>query len=353
MTNNAAGISDIERNVLIQAMSAFTVAQIRDLLREHGISGGGNKDELISLLDDAISDGKIEADTVISLLDRVVPWWKFHAFLYSAPKQTPALWRTESAARQHLRQHGVAKLLNAHVPLILPDQMTLASIEYTKDRLRVTAIQKRDYTVHDADLDEDGENEEGELVEWRAFVHQTARGMVVLEWDFLSRTALIQISELPSGSRYEDVRNQFLQLIQSWLSFQGFNLLDLSRAIANLHENEENHTPIARSHGIEYRTFEGRRLAGRSSTRSESVLGEEVVDESLKRMREEGVGHIGNFYWLPAADGEDTVGNVLEREIHVVIVAEKHRVNLRTRQTTPTTEDEMRYVLSRLRDLSQ
>ena len=353
MPKVANTISDAERDVLIQAMSAFTVQQIRELLREQHLSIGGTKDELISRLDGALSDGAVAAGEVVGLLDRVVPWWKFHAFLYSAPKQTPAHWRTEPAVRRHLRQHGVENLMNAHVPLILPVQMTLASIEFSQDRLRVTAIQRRDYTVHDADLDEDGENDEGQRVEWRAFVHQIARGMIVFEWDFLARTAFIQISELPSGSKYEDVRNQFVQLIRPWLNFQGFGILDVSLAIANLHEHEENDTPIARSHGIEYRTFAGRRLAGKSSAKSESVLGEEVVDESLRRIREEGIGHLGNFYWLPAADGEDIPENVLESEIHVIIVAEKKRLNLRTRTTTDTTESEMRYVLSRLRDLSQ
>ena len=73
MPKVAPAISDAERDVLIQAMSAFTVQQIRELLREHHLPIGGTKDELISRLDGALSDGAVAAGEVVGFLDRVVP----------------------------------------------------------------------------------------------------------------------------------------------------------------------------------------------------------------------------------------------------------------------------------------
>lgn len=69
MPKVAPAISDAERDVLIQAVSAFTVQQIRELLREHHLSIGGTKDELISRLGGALSDGAVAAGEVVGLLD--------------------------------------------------------------------------------------------------------------------------------------------------------------------------------------------------------------------------------------------------------------------------------------------
>jgi hypothetical protein len=202
------------------------------------------------------------------------------------------------------------------------------------------------------------ETEDGDEIELRAYVHQVTRGLVILEWDLTDKVAMIQVTELPSGNRYEDVRDEFLDSLRTWLDVSSFQELNLSKAIAALHRSEENDEKEVRSHGIEYQTIEGRRLAGKSPSTTNSVLGEEVIDESLQRIRDEGTGHIGNFYFLPPEttdhdDAEDEeLGDALTHEIHAVILGDKQRVSLRTRSAAYVSENEMRHVLSRMRAIS-
>ncbi len=379
----ANALTDEESKYLIETCEKLTNDQKRDFLRSLELAHSGNKEELVERIKDGLKSGAVPVDSLLLELDRILPWWRFHVFLYAAPPLAPKLWRKKETVEKHLDEHGVLELLNAQIPLVLPEKLTLTSIYYSPERLRITAVQRREYTEHHEELDLDDEtvntilqsrnailkkprnsagsdgdipfnNENGsaESIEYRAFVRQVARGLVSLEWDFVANTAMIQITELPRGSKYETVRDAFFALIKSWFTLKDFHLVDVSKAIAALHESEKNDEGEVRSHGIEYRTIAGRRLAARSQATTTSVLGEDVIDDSLDRIRKDGVGHSGNFYWLPTEDGDGSATE-LEREIHVVILGDKKRVSLRTRSTTNVTEKEMRHVLSRLRELSQ
>jgi hypothetical protein len=66
----------------------------------------------------------------------------------------------------------------------------------------------------------------------------------------------------------------------------------------------------------------------------------------MDSVRKNGIGHLGNFYWLARKMKSDA--NPLSGEVHVIIVGAGSRINF----TTPNTEDVVRYVLDRVRALS-
>lgn len=66
-----------------------------------------------------------------------------------------------------------------------------------------------------------------------------------------------------------------------------------------LHEIEGKGEAEARSHGIQYQSPGGRRDAAHSPSPRHSVLGEAFIDNAMDNVRKDGVGHLGNFYWLP------------------------------------------------------
>jgi hypothetical protein len=101
-----------------------------------------------------------------------------------------------------------------------------------------------------------------------------------------------------------------------------------------------------RSSRVDYRTLQGRRLSARSSSPKTSVFGETVVDAALEAVRKNGVGHLGNFYWLPKVN-RGLISNPLTEEVHVIIVGARSRINF----PTANTEDIVRYVLQRVRAL--
>lgn len=102
--------------------------------------------------------------------------------------------------------------------------------------------------------------------------------------------------------------------------------------------------PARRSHGINYRTLQGRRFEGKSATPADPLLGEPSIDAALTAIRKTGVGHLGNFYWLPNS-GPNPQANPLDAEVHVIVVGFKNRINF----PTPNDEQTVRYVLSRIR----
>jgi hypothetical protein len=337
-----------DSDFLLQSFMALTKPRIRKFLEEHDLALSGTKAAIRARIEDAVRSNSVSTDDLIRELDEVVPWSKQHVFLFNGPSQIPAAFQDARRFAAHLARHNVAHLLNAHVPLLLPSDLTLSSIELGNPRLRVLAVQRRDYTVREPDLDESAETDDGSTYELRAFLRGISRGLVVFEWNVVANNATLQITELPSESKYEEVCEQFANLVGPWLNMGMFAQVSIRKAISKLHELEESNTPEARSHGIQYRTPQGRTLIGRSSTSSESVLGEAFVDNALRTARKKGVGHQGNFYWLPSGNSAAS-RNPLDDELHVVLIGDKDRVSFKKHSTEPV----IRYVLSRVRTLSR
>jgi hypothetical protein len=247
-----------------------------------------------------------------------------------------------------LKEHRLGKLFNARLPLVLPDKLTLSSVAHLDGRLRATAIQKRDYSERAREHDEEKETPDGEKITLRAYVHRVTRTLAAFEWDLNANTAILQITQLQRQEHYEEVSNDFFQLVQPWLDVRQFGLVNLRPVIDRLHELERHGKPETRSHGIDYKSPRGRRVSARSPSPRDSVLGEKFIDNAIDDIRKNSVGHLGNFYWL-AGTHSGPSSNPLKDEVHVIIVAAKSRVNF----PTPNTEDVVRYVLHRIRALSR
>ena len=256
-------------------------------------------------------------------------------------------WRNAQWVRQHLERHQVDHLLNEHVPLILPQSLSFSSIVYSNNRVRIASVERREYWERDQDEDEIRHSDAGEEIELRAFIHHIKRGLICFEWDLTSNSAMLQINQLPSGTRYDLVKERFTALIQPWLDISRFSIIDLSRVISRLQEMEQTGHAETRSHSIDYSSLGGRRLSGRSPSSRDSLFGEDVIDNAMSNIRQQGVGHLGNFFWLPR-NANPAHGNPLESEVHIFLVASKGRVAF----TTPNVEEDVRHVLSRVRALS-
>jgi hypothetical protein len=219
-----------------------------------------------------------------------------------------------------------------------------SSIEHDRSRLRIIAIKRREGYERKEEYDQTSETPDGEAIELRAYLYRVTRSLVVFEWNLVDNTASLQISQLPSGSKYEDVAEEFFNLVSDWLNISLFSMLDLQPVIKNLHRLEEEGSLETRSHGINYRTLGGRKVDGKSPSSDDSLLGEAVIDEAFRAIREKGVGHLGNFYWLPRSKNKST-NNPIEKDLHVIILGSLNRINL----PTPNMEQTVRYVLSRIR----
>lgn len=337
---------DDEQAQLLADLLALRKEQIREFLARNKLLVSGTKEAIRSRIEDTLGDGVLSFSQLVQFLDEVIPWGKQHVLLYKGPRAPIAGWKNTDWVASLLRKNRLGKYLNATLPLALPEDLKLSSILHDGSRLRVTAIKKREWWERDPEYDDSAETDEGNDVELRAFIHRVARGLVAFEWDLNANTAFLQISQLPTGFRYEEVAEEFLGLISPWLDTTRFSIVDLRPAIKKLHQLEEAGNGETRSHGINYRTLQGRRFEARSASPADPLLGETAIDAALTEISNCGVGHLGNFYWLPGPTSPGS--NPLDAEIHVIIVGSLNRINF----PTPNVEQTIRYVLSRIRSHS-
>lgn len=337
-----------ERQAVIDFVLAHRKSHIQDFLKQVELPKTGTKPDLRERLQKALDEGGLTYERLVDFLDSVAPWGKQHVFLYQGPRGDVQMWKDPDHTKHLLKQHRLGKLFNARLPLILPEKLTLSSVTQADGRLRVTAIEKRDYTERTPEHDEENETESGERITLKAYTHHLTRTLAAFEWDLNANIAMLQITQLPEDGDYEKLAEQFAQLVKPWLDIKLFGAADLRPVIDKLHEIEKNAQAEARSHGIDYRSLQGRRVSARSPSPRASVLGEQFLDDAMDSVRKNSVGHLGNFYWL-AGKNPGPNANPLSGEVHVVIVGAKSRVNF----PTPNTEDVVRYVLQRMRALKR
>jgi hypothetical protein len=336
-----------EQQALIDFVLALRKSHIQDFLTQVELPKSGTKQDLRERLQEALDGGDLTYERLVDSLDSVAPWGKQHVFLYHGPRGDVQAWKDPDHTQRLLKQHRLGKLFNARLPLILPEKLTLSSVTHADGRLRVTAIEKRDYTERTPEHDEEKETESGERITLKAYTHHLTRTLAAFEWDLNANVAMLQITQLQMEGDYEEVAGQFFQLVSPWLDIKQFGAVDLRPVIRRLHEIEGKGQAEARSHGIHYRSLRGRRVSAHSPSPRDSVLGEAFIDDAMDSVRKNGVGHLGNFYWL-ARIKPGPGANPLSGEVHVIIVGASSRVNF----ATPNTEDVVRYVLHRVRALS-
>lgn len=343
-TLESSTFTEDEQTQIVTDLLALKKAQIRDFLSRCGLRKSGTKEDMQSRILDALKDGSASLAKIVRFLDEVVPWGKQHVFLYKGPRGPIENWKQTECLANLLDQHGLGEFLNASLPLVLPESMKVSSILHDENRLRVTAIKKREWWERNPDYDDTAVTGQGDDVALRAFILRVTRSLVAFEWDLNANTAFLQVSQLPTGFRYEIVAQEFFDLVAGWFDIQQFSIVDLRPAIKKLHELEEARKGETRSHGINYRTLQGRRFEGKSASASDPLLGEVAIDAALSAIRDTGVGHLGNFYWLPTLS-TNPIANPLHADVHVIVVGSQGRLNF----PTPNDERTLRYVLSRIR----
>ncbi len=344
---DAPAYTDDEQRAVVDFMLALRKSHIQEFLQSIDLAKSGSKSEMRERIQDALDEGRLTVEQLVEFLDSVAPWGKQHVFLYDGPRGDVKPWKDSVYVLGKLKRHQLEHLFNANLPLVLPESLTLSSITHIDGRLRVTAIQKREYTERAPQHDDTKETDSDGEVILKAYVHHVSRTMVVFEWDLNANVAMLQVTQLNQDTLYEEVAKEFFKLVAGWLNSTMFTPVDVRPVIAKLHAMAGNGHAEARFHGIDYRTPRGSRLSAKSPSARDSVFADDVIDGAMIGVAKKSVGHLGNFYWLPGTNGSP-VPNPLKTDVHVFIVGDKHRINF----PTPNTEDVVRYVLHRMRSFS-
>lgn len=330
---------------LIDYLLSLRSDRIRELLRRLDLPRSGPKRELRRRLNEAARDEDVTAADIAAYLDEVEPWGNQHVYLYDVADEVTAAWRNQAKIRERLKQAGLGDILDEPPQLIIPPELTLATIVVATDSVEIRAVESRGYTERVPDYDQEGEID-GTPVEYHAYTRRTGRGLFTLRWDLANSQAALHISKAHRGYDYELAEGRFGELIQDWLGFKGsFTRLDLRKAIQTLAQKErDGNSALTRSIRVGMQSAGGREIDVSSADAHTAAAGEKAVDEAVNSLAKVSRGRLGNVFWLDQARISDG-GNPLEDELHTVILAADSRIHFMAPSDRPSVE----YVLRNVR----
>jgi len=132
--------TDDEKAALVDFLLALKKTHLRDFFREQDMPRSGTKAEMRERLQDALAEERLSYQQIVDFLDSVAPWGKQHVILFDGPRRDLQSWKDPDLLLTHLKQHRVGKYLNARLPLVLPDALTLSSITHSCRRRTRTSL---------------------------------------------------------------------------------------------------------------------------------------------------------------------------------------------------------------------
>jgi hypothetical protein len=341
-------ISAEETEALLSHVLSLRRDFINDLLRGNVPFTGRKKGELRGQLKLALKEGALSVEDVLKFLADREPAGKQHVFMYRAKASINNEWRGTESARQAIQRAGFGELLDAELPVAMPEELTLSSIVVEENEVEIVAVEARRYTEHVEELDEVGEADDGTEIEWRAFAHRVARSTVRLRWNLATRAAELHITQATEKGTvrnyYDEVVRRFSQQVEPFLDFANFQPLNMHKVLHALASLEQGANPLTRSRETSFESPGGSHVSARSPSRAASVYQEQVVRQALHPVDTPTSGQGGNLYWLQRAAQD----GALDDDLHTVIIAHDARVHF----MRPSSVEAIAYVLGQVRSLS-
>jgi hypothetical protein len=346
--DNAGKITNEETEALLSHVLSLRRDFINHLLRGKVPFSGRRKAELRGQLKHALEEGLVTVEDVLAFLAENEPAGKQHVFLYRVDRRTNEAWRDTDSMRQSIEDAERGDLLDAELPVAMPEALTLSSVRLSGEAVEITAVEARRYTEHLEDLDRPDKLDDGTQVEWRAYAQRVGRSTARLHWDLGSRTAELHITQATERGTvrnyYDEVAERFAQEVGAFLDFSAFRPINMHKVLHELGRLEQGGNPITRSRESSFESPGGSHVRARSPSRSASVYGEQVVRQALGPVDTPSSGQGGNLYWLKDAASNGS----LDEDLHTVIVASDSRVHF----MRPSSIEAIAYVLGQVRSLS-
>lgn len=344
-----------EFNLLLEYLSAHKKEFLKDFLRERGLFHSYNKDELMQKVREYVEEDRLSFEELVELLNTIEGWGDQHIYLYDAPAPLSARWRDPIEVRKILDDAGYDNLFNNSLPMVLPDDATLSSIQWSTSRVRFVWVDKRTWREHDETLDytqqvpPDRSTFFREEIEWRAYRVRTGRGLIAFDWDLISGDAMLLIQRIPRSrvNSYREVRDQFEGELRPFVDLSAFDRVRVSHAVRSLELSDE-----TRRYQLKYLSdYRGQLTVTSPNSKTDVFTDDPVIERTRAALDDEETGEsgatglLGRFYWQP-------VPTQLTREIYTLIYGEDdddQRVGIYAEHL----EGDVRYVLSRIRHYSR
>jgi hypothetical protein len=339
---------DSEIDELVSHVMALRMDFIQDLLRAERISFTGlRKGELRERLRGALADGRLTVEQIVSFLDGVEPGGKQHVFLLRPSPAVNDAWRDADRARARLhRRRQVKAILDATLPLLMPDELTLSRILIAERAVEITGVEARTYFERDEALDQQTVTDDGLPVELRAHVRHVARSRVTLRWNTATRHAALHITQATGRGlerdHYRKVLERFAAAVAPWLDLSTFHGVDLHRVIHQLHDRERRRSnALTVSRRGRWEMLDGSEMEAVSASMGASLFHDARLTAAIDQVADSASGQSGNLYWLARR------GTPLSEDLHVTIVASDSRVHF----MRPSARESVEHVIEQIRTL--
>jgi len=333
LADDCKPLSSDEIDRVVDYVFSHRKEAIKGFLKEEDLKVSGKKEVLRARVREAIDSGKTDASDLVTLLDTIEGWGNQHVYLYQAPEGETKVWKSEARAKTRLKKIDHEGLFNRRRPLVLPDEPTLSAVEWSADRVRFIWIEKREWELRRVDLDRDVT---ADGIRLKAYEDRIARGVTMFDWNLATGEAALMIQRLPSGERYDEIRQRYEQAIEDAVQISNFTRRDVRKAIRKIEVSNE-----VTKRQVSHETQRGGRISFTSKSRKADVFDDPDLKKSRKALGQT-ASVLGNFYWIEAPPH-------LERGLHVKLYATDLRVGI----FGECSEAEVQYVFSRIRHYCQ
>jgi len=329
-----------EVDVALELLGQHHKDHARRLLRDHGLAISGSREALLDRVRDAIRRGVIGFDQLVALLDEVEEHGHHHVFLYTlTPPQ-----RTALADIDHVKslatKHGLATVLNARTRVVdMPSEPVCTSVRHDSHRLRMKWVERR---VWEEALP--GRDRVEGAVRWRALQRHEARAVNTLRVDLAPGEVQLRVSDAGKQSRtdYANKLTEYAAATAWLLDWDALQRIPIEHAIPPIKLAEEE----VRVRGNTYFTVQGTKASFTSDAADSDVRSDRVYQAGDVAAQRDGQDHrLLNVYWLPRE------GTPLTREVHTYLYADG--LGNEVRFSADCTEEEVSYVLSRIREFAR
>jgi hypothetical protein len=156
------------------------------------------------------------------------------------------------------------------------------------------------------------------------------RGVTTFRVDLISGASELMIQKLPSGTDYEDIKDDYLFKLSNFIDTYPFDMLKLRKVIKSAETSDE-----VEKRQINFDTIAGGKIAFKSRGKGNDYTSDPNLSDARNALGQDISGSLGNFYWKP--------NGILVRPIHTHIYDDRMAI------FGQCVEREVNYVLSRIR----
>lgn len=326
-----------EVKVILDLIFAHSKSHIRRFLGNIGQPKSGNEVELYERIVNLVKAKLITEIELTELLDKIEGWGDQQIYLYKPLLREHRKIFEKKNFEELLKEHKMGKLLNGERSVVLSDKRTLSVIEYEENEfVKFIWIEKRIWEEREIDKDKIS----GEYI-YKAYKTHTQRGIMTYDLNLKTGASMLMIQKLPTNSTkdYWKTKSELEEELKRFFQLDEIPSLQFKRGIKKIQKSGE-----VRSRQVEDKTPLGSRAKFTSSNRKIDVDKDITIKKARSVTSANSQPYMGNFYWLPElADGN------LETELHTILYTSDNRLGIYGERT----EEEVRYIIERIREFSQ